>query len=126
MFTLIYGYIAREYEIAQNWKGHESVQNVMKDISSFIPVGGALVAMIIGGIDFMMLLSDFIHDRRMKRLEAAKEEAKKEGREEGRAEVYREIAAWDRRRREADAKGEKFTEPPPTQPQEQSQATPTE
>ena len=78
----------------------------------------------------MMLLSDFIHDRRMKRLEAAKEEAKKEGREEGReegraegkeegkAEVYQEVQEWDRRRREAEERGEKFTEPPPTQPPE--------
>ncbi len=40
LFALIYGDIALEYEIAQNWKGHVSVQNVMKDISAFIPVGG--------------------------------------------------------------------------------------
>ncbi len=82
--------------------------------------------MIIGGIDFIMLLSDFIYDRRMKRLEAAKQEAKQEGREEGReegkqegkAEVYQEVQEWDRRRKEAEERGEKFTEPPPTQPPE--------
>jgi len=32
-----------------------------------------------------------------------------------------EIQEWDRRRKEAEARGEEFTEPPPTQPQEKSQ-----
>ena len=48
--------------------------------------------------------------------EIAKEIA--EGIAKGKAEVYREIAEWDRRRKEAEARGEEFTEPPPTQPQE--------
>lgn len=89
--------------------------------------------MIIGGIDFIMLLSDFVYDRRMKRLEAAKKEveaakkeAKQEGIEEGReegieagkAEVYQEVQEWDRRRKEAEERGEAFTEPLPTQPSE--------
>ena len=64
-----------------------------------------------------MLLSDFIQARREKRIEAAKVAAK----EEGKAEVYREIAAWEHRRKEAEARGEEFTEPPPIQPQEKSQ-----
>lgn len=85
----------------------------MKDISAFIPVGAAFVAMIIGGIDLIMLLSDFIEARRKKRIAAAKAE--------GKAEVYREVAAWEYRRKEAEAQGEEFTEPPPTQPQEKPQ-----
>ena len=117
LFALIYGDIALEFEIAQGWKGHVSVQNVTKDISAFIPVGAACVAMIIGGIDLIMLLSDFIQARREKQIEAAKVAAK----EEGMAEVYRQIAAWDRRRKEAEDRGEEFTEPPPTKPQKQSQ-----
>ena len=108
--------IALDYEIAQGWKGHESVQNVVKDISAFIPVGAAIVAMIIGGIDLIMLLSDFIQARREKQIETAKETAKAEGK----AEVYREIAEWERRRKEAEDRGEAFTEPPPTKPQEKS------
>ena len=83
VFVLIYGYIVYDFEIGRGWKGHESVQNVTKEISSFVPVGGVLVAMIIGGIDFMMLLADFIQAQREKRIEAAKAVAKKEGREEG-------------------------------------------
>lgn len=63
-----------------------------------------------------MLLSDFIEARREKRIAAATEVA----RAEGKAEVYQEIQEWDRRRKEAEARGEEFTEPPPTQPQENS------
>ena len=69
-----------------------------------------------------MLLSDFIQARREKRIEAAKIE----GIVEGEARVYRKFAEWDRRRKEAEARGEEFTEPPPTQPQEQSQEKPKE
>jgi len=40
-------------------------------------------------------------------------EGKAEGRAEGKAEVYREVAEWNNRRMAAEARGEKFTEPPP-------------
>ena len=73
-----------------------------------------------------MLLSDFIQARREKRIEAAKVEGIAEGIVEGEARVYRKCAEWDRRRKEAEARGEEFTEPPPTQPQEQSQEKPKE
>ena len=73
--------------------------------------------MIVGGIDLIMLLSDWYLDRREKRIRAAEAAAKAEGKAEGIAEgqarVYREIADWDRRRREAAARGEEFSEPPP-------------
>ena len=121
LFALIYGYIALDYEITQGWKGHVSVQNVTKDISAFIPVGAALVAMIIGGIDLIMLLSDFFEARREKRIAAAREAAKAEGIAEGEARAYRKFAEWERRRKEAEDRGEEFTEPPPTQPEEKSQ-----
>ena len=133
LFALIYGDIALEFEIAQGWKEHVSVQNVMKDISTFIPVGATLVAMIIGGIDLMMLLSDFIDARRKKRIAAAEEAARAKGIAEGitegiakgiaegEAKAYRRFAAWEQRRKEAEDRGEEFTEPPPTQPQEESQ-----
>ncbi|MDE0017860.1 MAG: hypothetical protein OXU51_16880 [Candidatus Poribacteria bacterium] len=47
-------------------------------------------------------------------------EAMEAGRAEGRAEVYREVAEWNQRRIEAEARGEKFTEPPPISPQDSS------
>ncbi|RKU25394.1 hypothetical protein C6497_16160 [Candidatus Poribacteria bacterium] len=141
LFSLIYGDIALDFEIAQGWKGHVSVQNVTKDISAFIPVVGAFVAMIIGGIDLMMLLADFIDARRKKRIEEAKVIAKAEGKAEGIAEgiaegkaegiaegiaegearAYRKFADWERRRKEAEARGEEFTEPLPTKPQDNSE-----
>jgi len=40
-------------------------------------------------------------------------ESRAEGRAEGKAEAYQEIAAWNSRRLAAEARGEKFTEPPP-------------
>ena len=91
VFVIIYGYIALDYEITKGWKGHESLQNVLKDISTFIPVGGWLVGMIVGGIDCIMLLSDWYYDRLEKRRaerEKRIEEAKAEGRKEGYAEGY--------------------------------------
>ncbi|MDE0015045.1 hypothetical protein F4141_15800 [Candidatus Poribacteria bacterium] len=117
LFVTIYGYIALDYEIAKGWKGHESVQNVLKDISAFIPVGGALVGMMVGGIDIIMLLSDWYLNRQEKRIQAAKTE----GIAEGKAEAYHEILEWDRRRREAEDRGEVFTEPPPGTPQNGSE-----
>ncbi len=65
-----------------------------------------------------MLLSDFIQARREKRIEAAKIAAKEEGIAEGEARAYRKCAEWNRRRKEAEARGEEFTEPPPTQSRE--------
>ncbi len=73
-----------------------------------------------------MLLSDFIQARREKRIEAAKVKGKVEGIAEGEARAYRKCAEWDRRRKEAEARGEAFTEPPPTQSQEQSREKPKE
>ena len=72
-----------------------------------------------------MLLSDWYYDRREKRIQAAEAKGKAEGKvegiaegkaegiAEGQAQAYREIADWDRRRKEAAARGEEFSEPPP-------------
>ncbi|MDE0684002.1 MAG: hypothetical protein OXI63_13880 [Candidatus Poribacteria bacterium] len=60
-----------------------------------------------------MLLSDWYLNRQEKRIRAAEAKGKAEGMAEGQAKVYREIADWDRRRKEAAARGEEFSEPPP-------------
>ena len=49
----------------------------------------------------------------LKKERELKAQASAEGREEGREEVYQEVAEWNRRRMAAEARGEKFTEPPP-------------
>ena len=43
-----------------------------------------------------------------------------EAKAEGKAEAYREMAAWDERRRHAESRGEPFTEPLPTPPEKRS------
>ena len=68
-------------------------------------------------------------DERRKRIEKAQAEARAEGREEGRAEGRAEVLAevreaqeeayakwtdWNRRREEAERRGERFDEPPPS------------
>ena len=50
-------------------------------------------------------------------------EGKAEGRAEGKAEVYRELVAWEKRRRETEARGEIFTEPLPIPKPEESENT---
>lgn len=53
----------------------------------------------------------------LKRERELKAQVSAEAKAEGKAEVYREVAEWNRRRMEAEARGEKFTEPPPAPPQ---------
>ena len=49
-------------------------------------------------------------DERRKRIE----KARAEGREEGLGEAYAEWTEWNRRREEAERRGERFDEPPPS------------
>ncbi len=121
LFGIIYSYMALNYEISRGWNGHVSVQNVVKDISASIPVAGLLVGIIVGGIDAIMLLSDWYLARQEKRIQTAVEEAVAEAEAKAKAEVYREIAAWNERRKAAEARGEPFTEPPPGMPQNGSE-----
>ena len=51
---IAYSIIAVSYEIGNGWRGHLSVQDVLTDISRFIPVAGASVATLIGGIDLIV------------------------------------------------------------------------
>ena len=83
---LAYSRIAIRYEIGQGWSGHASVQNVLLDISRFIPVVGAAVAALILFIDIIVFLCGFLIDRRRKRLQEAIEAAV----EEVRSEAYKE------------------------------------
>ena len=50
----------------------------------------------------------------------AREEGRKEGQREGRQEVQASWEFWNRRRLETEAKGEAFTEPPPSNGNEDS------
>ena len=52
--------------------------------------------------------------RERKAFAEGREEGKEEGRDEGREEIRTLWEAWNQRRMEAEARGEPFTEPPPT------------
>ena len=83
---IAYSVIAVNYEIGRGWSGHPSVQNVLLDISRFIPVAGAAVAALILFIDIIVLVCGFCVDRRGQRLQEAIETAV----EEARSEAYKE------------------------------------
>ena len=84
---IVYSVIAINYEIGSGWSGHPSVQNVLLDISRFIPVAGAAVAALILFIDIIVFLCGLLVDWRKKRfqeaIEAAVEEARSEAYKDG-------------------------------------------
>ena len=53
-------------------------------------------------------------DERRKRIEKARAEGRVEGHAEGLGEAYAEWTEWNRRREEAERRGERFDEPPPS------------
>ena len=83
---LAYSVVAVNYEIGRGWSGHPSVQNVLLDISRFIPVAGAAVAALILFIDIIIFVCGLLVDWRKKRFQ----EAIKEAVVEARSEAYRE------------------------------------
>ena len=83
---IAYSVVAVNYEIERGWSGHPSVQNVLLDISRFIPVAGAATAALMLFIDIMVFVCGFLIDRRRKRLQAAIETAV----EVARSEAYKE------------------------------------
>ena len=62
--------------------------------------------------------NEAIRRERIAQEEAARERQRAEGRAEGRAEVIREWREWNRRRMEAEERGEEFAEPEPYQGEE--------
>ena len=77
--------------------------------------GLAFAAVQIGGlVVFWLEMALKKRDAERKKLRAAAlAEGREQGREQGRTEAYAAIAAWDARRRAAEAQGQAFTEPPP-------------
>ena len=111
----LYTYIVVKSQTVQTWK-----QDIA-DISIFIPVAGVIVAALIGGVDFIMFLSDWYSQRQQKRIK----EAEVEGLVKGAAKYYAVVKNWNDRRIEAENKGEDFDEPMPT-PQNVQESTPVE
>jgi hypothetical protein len=111
----LYAYIVVKSQTVQTWK-----QDIA-DISIFIPVAGVIVAALIGGVDFIMFLSDWYSQRQQKRIK----EAEVEGLVKGAAKYYAVVKNWNDRRIEAENKGEDFDEPMPT-PHNVQESTPVE
>lgn len=111
----VYTYIIVKSQAVQTWK-----QDIA-DISIFIPVAGVIVGALIGGVDFIMFLSDWYSERQQKRIR----EAEAEGLAKGAAKYYAAVKNWNDRRIEAESKGEDFDEPMPT-PQNIQESTPVE
>ena len=82
--------------------------------SGFV-VGLILVSLVHIGDIVMYLTRKFMADVAKIRAEGV-EEGRAEGVEEGIATAHRQWQAWNTRRMEAEAKGEPFSEPPPTPP----------
>ena len=93
ILVIVHTYFAIGQENQNTWKGYESFQNVFVDISRFIPVALAYTGIIIGGIDIIMLLSDWYANRKQQQIEAAKQSGKAEGKAEGRQELLEELKA---------------------------------
>ena len=83
LLFLAYSRVAIRYEIGQGWSGHPSVQNVLLDISRFIPVVGAAVAALILFIDIIVFVCGLWIDWRKKRFQEAVDEARAEAFEKG-------------------------------------------
>ena len=92
----------------KNYKFINSLYFVVENISKIIAASTLLV--IFGeGIDIML--------RRFREYLRREQEIRAKAKDE----VYKEVAAWDRRRRDAEARGIEFKEPLPIQPRENSQ-----
>lgn len=111
----VYTYIVVKFQPAQPWKKD------IEDISTFIPVAGVIVGALIGGVDFIMFLSDWYSEKQQKRIK----EAEAEGIAKGAAKYYAEVKNWNDRRIESENKGEDFDEPMPI-PQNVQESTPVE
>ena len=110
---LVYGYITLIYELDQGWNGHQSLDNWVERVSQFIPVGTAGSAIIIGGFDVFIFLSDWFLEKLKERKEIVRTIGRLEGIKEAEERISQQLADWERRREEAAASGEYFTEPLP-------------
>ena len=82
--------------------------NVTKIVS-----GATLLLLLLEGVYTMFLWRLRTERRKLKQEKEKKAEELAKAKAEGKAEYAKRINEWDERRRAAEARGEKFTEPPP-------------
>lgn len=93
----------------------DALYSVARDVSKIMSAA-TMLTIFEEAIDIMF---QRIRDT-LKKEKELKAQVSAEAKAEGKAEVYREVAEWNRRRMAAEARGEKFTEPPPIPPQDLS------
>ena len=93
----------------------EHIRLIVADIRDAIPAAFFLTFSIDVGGSLLMLFWNLMKRQIQKYDAVIAAEAKAEGLAEGKAEAYQEIAAWNTRRLEAEAKGAPFDEAPPSQ-----------
>ncbi len=92
----------------------ETTEAIFVHLAAFSVVETVIFVALFQGVDILMYLTE----RFRAKLQRQIEKARAEGRAEGKDEVYQEMAAWNNRRLEAEAKGIPFDEQPPINSQE--------
>ena len=103
------------YELITGWNG--MLQMLMRLEATSPVFNRTAIAFIVfkEGVDIMLRRFNEWRVEHAQSLAKAKEQGIEQGVEQGRAEAYQAIAAWNRRRLAAEAKGVPFNEPPPSQ-----------
>ena len=103
------------YEIVAGRNG--VLHLLVKLDATFSVFNRAAIAFIVfkEGVDIMLRRFNEWRVEHAQSLAKAKEQGIEQGIEQGRAEAYQAVAAWNRRRLAAEAKGIPFNEPPPSQ-----------
>ena len=79
VYVICYSNIVLTYEVENGWKGYLSIQNLMKEISAFIPIAALFAAILAAEVDLIMLFSEIYKNRREKRDQKMREEGIVEG-----------------------------------------------
>lgn len=96
----------------------ETTEAIFVHLAAFSVVETVIFVALFQGVDILMYLTERFRAKLQRQIEKARVEGKAEGRAEGKDEVYQEMAAWNNRRLEAEAKGIPFDEQPPINSQE--------
>jgi hypothetical protein len=121
VYVICYSNIALDHEVENGWKGYPSIQNLMKDISAFIPIAALLGAIHAAEVDLIMVFSEIYKNRREKRDLKMKEEGIAEGKAQER-QLWSFFWSAFQEAAKPEAEAEEITpeEPPATPPTDSS------
>lgn len=110
----VYAFLVVREEFSKEAPIMETTESIVIHLAAFSVFETVILVATFQGADILMYLTERFRAKLRRQIEKARIEGKVEGRVEGKAEVYQEMAAWNRRRLEAEAKGLPFDEQPPT------------